>query len=191
MSPSAVVLLVSGTDTVPILETAHINRSLRRRRWFARDVIGVEGSLRRSAKASKFAQVAALTTVTFLADNDTPRDADLRSQFFESYVEPDTPSLSVFRSALAYESLMLLHRAFTSSQYHGYSDILDAFHTEGPFSRKPPRRLSGILATHTFKSANHAAAVDSIPRTGWVAENTIRVNTTSNGSISVELKPIR
>ena len=139
MSPSAVVLLVSGTDTVPILETAHINRSLRRRRWFARDVIGVEGSLRRSAKASKFAQVAALTTVTFLADNDTPRDADLRSQFFESYVEPDTPSLSVFRSALAYESLMLLHRAFTSSQYHGYSDILDAFHTEGPFSRKLPR----------------------------------------------------
>ena len=72
MNPSAVVFLVSGADTVPILETAHINRSLRRRRWFVRDVIDVEDSLRQSVKASKFAQVTALTTVTFLADNDTP-----------------------------------------------------------------------------------------------------------------------
>ena len=77
-----------------------------------------------------------------------------------------------------------------SIQYHGYPDIFDAFHTEGPFSqKKPQRRLSGILATHTFKSSNQA--VDSIPRTGWVAENTIRVNTTSNGSLIMELKPIR
>ena len=53
------------------------------------------------------------------------------------------------------------------------------------------RRTSGILATHTFKSTKHAAAVDSIPRTGWVAENTIRVNTTSSGSVTLELKPIR
>ena len=127
-----------------------------------RDVIDVEDSLRRSTKASKFAQVTALTTITFLADNDTPvrgsiaqktvfislgnwqnhnrekcklvcskvissgihcrynfvfqREAELRAQFFESYEEPETPSLSVFRSALAYESLMLLHRVFTSSQ---------------------------------------------------------------------------
>ena len=44
------------------------------------------------------------------------REAELRAQFFESYEEPERPSLSVFRSALAYESLMLLHRAFTSSQ---------------------------------------------------------------------------
>ena len=67
------------------------------------------------------------------------REAELRARFFESYEEPETPSLSVFRSALAFESLMLLHRAFTSCKYHGYPDILDAFHTEGPFSRKPVR----------------------------------------------------
>ena len=73
LSPSAVVLLVSGADTVPILETAHINRSLRRRRWFVRDVIGgVEDALRMSPKASKLAQATALTTITFLSDNDTP-----------------------------------------------------------------------------------------------------------------------
>ena len=46
LSPSAVVLLLSSVDAVPILETAHINRALRNRRWFVHGVADVEEALR-------------------------------------------------------------------------------------------------------------------------------------------------
>jgi hypothetical protein len=46
LSPFAQVLVVSPKDLVHLLETAHINRSLRKRRWFARDAIQVEEKLR-------------------------------------------------------------------------------------------------------------------------------------------------
>ena len=49
---------------------------------------------------------------------------------------------------------MLMHRAFTRSQYRGLSGLLDSWSAEGPFSNDTRRRrTTGILL------ANHGAIV--------------------------------
>ena len=104
---------------------------------------------------------------------------ELRAQFFDSYGSGHSPSgLGVFRDALAYETVMLMHRAFTSAQYHGYEDMFTAFSEQGPFtsptSDMGPRRASGLMLVNVFNS-RRSGGVESIPKTGWLAEMIIRI----------------
>jgi hypothetical protein len=104
--------------------------------------------------------------------------------------------LDVFRAALAYETVMLMHRAFTSSQVNGQDNVFDSFESEGPFVivQRGPRRKSGIMLSHSFlgKEKEETTMV-AVPRTGWIAEMEIRVNTNTDGADNrvMTIMPIR
>ena len=78
LTPNSHLFFISGEELTPILETAHVNRALRRHRWFGRSLAGIEDRLSESERGRKFAQHVSLTTITFLSEGDGPRDVELR-----------------------------------------------------------------------------------------------------------------
>ena len=120
---SHVFLLTSSKSASHILDTAHVNRALRRHRWFIR---ASEAGLGAGAadlddrlselnpRARRYAQSVSLSTIGLLADGDGSEEVELRKYAADAVrrveEESDGERLSIFAEAQTYESIMLIHR---------------------------------------------------------------------------------
>ena len=113
----------------------------------------------------------------------------------------DLTDLNVYQEFMAYEMVMLLHRAYTRNRYYGnrkgvlisqldkegawkvirhfsLNVLTDLF--EGPYHLKPGfpwARKSGFFLSNVFFEDENLIA---IPRTGWLAEKILGLNESSD-----------
>ncbi len=190
--PNAQVFFASSdASALPdVLDTARVSRALTRRRWFARGLAKVEEQLNDGQKRRDLTRKVSLTTLEFLADGDNEAAVALKTQGAKHLFEEEkfnnlNLGLRLYRATLAYETVMMMHRAFTTSQYKGGASMLDYWADESYYSVKNNLRHSGLMVSAVFiggANASHA------PTGEWAAERLISV---APEAPTMTLKPIR
>lgn len=176
MVPNAQLFFLTSEALKYIVDMTQVNKALIRRRWFAKDLIEVEDDFKKDEKTRKICQQVSLTTLNYLADDDKDWNKELRKKAREAIAKPNEiiSRLSIYQEYLSYESIMLLHRAYTRSQYLGLSSFMESWATEGPFDINNFTRKSGILIANVF-SGGDKDKVETIPGIDWLMERSITI----------------